>query len=485
MKKTWIVPFVISLLFFGISQAALVDDAVSWAYTNNLTIHKTSKDFKVDQNIRRDEAAKFFVNFAKLVGKNIYVKTDSECKFSDIDQSWSDLKNVVVEACKLWIFQWSKGKFNPSGFLTQEQAVAVLIRIIDGYSPEIWGKWSDLYYSRLQKLDLEKWFNPSSYRNQFINRWYVINIIYNARGMKWVNSKYKITQDKEYLNNYDGRYDDYSQPSFCEDKNIIDKYKNNTLVKKSADGDLLFWSWWELFGRTSVKIWWLGRRPTDFANVLALNFYDTKKDVSKCDSLSDLYNQIINWNYKIMDVKNEWMDYIIPNSNGSIDSMSYLSLKDYFSSCEENLKKVAVVEYTCDVLQNKSISFDDFIHPVKELIDGSFKKDPAKISYRSWYIYYNWNDGGTLIYRVLDSKYIYEFKTSDILDINSSYEWRLVGTVQKSDGTYPKLKYFWNEIYSENAIKSYIEDLLMWKQSSNYFNSQLDLFKSDIDNLYK
>ena len=484
MKKTLIVPFVISLLFFGISQAALVDDAVSWAYTNNLTIHKTSKDFKVDQNIRRDEAAKFFVNFAKLVGKNIYVKTDSECKFSDIDQSWSDLKNVVVEACKLWIFQWSKGKFNPSGFLTQEQAVAVLIRIIDGYSPEIWGKWSDLYYSRLQKLDLEKWY-PSGYHYEFINRWYVINIIYNARGMKWVNSKYKITQDKEYLNDYDGRYDSDSLPVFCENKSITDQYRNYTLVKKYFGDINLFWSWWTFFWLPSVGIWWIERRPTDAPNLLDSYFYDTKKDVSKCESLTDLYNSIINWNYKIINVKNDWMDYTIPNSNGSIDYMSSISLKDYFSSCEENLKKVAVVESTCDVLQNKSISFDDFIHPVKELIDGSFKKDSAKIPYKSWYIYYNWDDGGSLIYRVLDNKYIYEFKTSDILDINSSYEWRLVGTVQKSDGTYPKLKYFWKDISSKIAINSYIEDLLMWKQSSNYFTSQLALFKSDIDKLYK
>jgi hypothetical protein len=36
--------------------------------------------------IRRDEAAKLFVNFARIVEKNIYKKTAEECKFTDIKE---------------------------------------------------------------------------------------------------------------------------------------------------------------------------------------------------------------------------------------------------------------------------------------------------------------------------------------------------------------------------------------------------------------
>jgi hypothetical protein len=70
-------------------------------HDNGLTIYTTAATFKSTTGLRRDEAAKFFVGFAKIIGKTGYVKTDSQCSFSDISKSWSDLKSIVVESCKL------------------------------------------------------------------------------------------------------------------------------------------------------------------------------------------------------------------------------------------------------------------------------------------------------------------------------------------------------------------------------------------------
>ncbi len=91
--------FVLCLSSFA--SAAVVDDAISWMYTNGLTNKNNATDFNAERGLRRDEAAKFFVNFAKKLDKTTYVKTATQCKFSDINDSWPDLKDVVVESCRL------------------------------------------------------------------------------------------------------------------------------------------------------------------------------------------------------------------------------------------------------------------------------------------------------------------------------------------------------------------------------------------------
>jgi hypothetical protein len=56
--------------------------------------------------------------------------------FSDINDSWSDLKDVVVESCRLGLFQGSKGKFTPKSQLTNAQAITVLVRLLAGNQSE-------------------------------------------------------------------------------------------------------------------------------------------------------------------------------------------------------------------------------------------------------------------------------------------------------------------------------------------------------------
>ena len=124
------------MVFNFVSAMSLLDDAITRAYTKKLTMFMLPEDFRPYQAMRRDEAAKFFVDFAKLVGKTTYVVPAEQCQFSDLNQAWDDLRAVVVESCRLGIFKGSKGKFLPNGILTNAQAVVVLMRIIDGYQPE-------------------------------------------------------------------------------------------------------------------------------------------------------------------------------------------------------------------------------------------------------------------------------------------------------------------------------------------------------------
>lgn len=135
------------------SQAAVLDDAVTWMNTNGLTIFTNTTDYKPNNYIRRDEAAKMYVKLAKLQNKTTYTKTAEQCQFSDLNDAHADLKDIIVESCRLWIFQWSAGKFMPKSSITNEQAVTVLVRILVGFQSETGvTSRSDNYYKKANEL---------------------------------------------------------------------------------------------------------------------------------------------------------------------------------------------------------------------------------------------------------------------------------------------------------------------------------------------
>ena len=70
MKKliSWLAVAVVWLSSFW--QGAMIDDAVSWLYNNGYTIFSNTRDYKPDNYMRRDEAAKFFVKVAEGMGED-------------------------------------------------------------------------------------------------------------------------------------------------------------------------------------------------------------------------------------------------------------------------------------------------------------------------------------------------------------------------------------------------------------------------------
>jgi hypothetical protein len=134
MKKLLFSISSLLLLWSTTSAISLLDNAITWAYTKKLTIYIDSSDFKPDNSIRRDEAAKFFVNFAKL--SEITYRDGTLCQFSDLNKAWPDLKDVIVKSCAFGFFKGTNNMFNPTGNLTNAEAIAVLIRIVSGYQSE-------------------------------------------------------------------------------------------------------------------------------------------------------------------------------------------------------------------------------------------------------------------------------------------------------------------------------------------------------------
>jgi hypothetical protein len=100
-----------------------------------LTSFSTTNTFRAYDTLRRDEAAKFFVEFARLNG-DVNYSYGSNCSFYDLYKSWSDLKTYVTDACSYGFLKGNGNYVLPDQKLTNAQTITVVVRMIDGYQSE-------------------------------------------------------------------------------------------------------------------------------------------------------------------------------------------------------------------------------------------------------------------------------------------------------------------------------------------------------------
>lgn len=160
-----------------------LEQAITWMYNNWLTIYQTPSAFMYNKWLRRDEATKFFVKYAKNI---IWIAPDynRECSFYDLDEARPDLKDLIVESCQLWLFQWYNWNFMPSQYLTNAQALTVFMRILKWWEDELWNHFADNYQIKAKQLWIIDWL-PFNDRNQFdqnTTRWNVARLIF-----RWFN----------------------------------------------------------------------------------------------------------------------------------------------------------------------------------------------------------------------------------------------------------------------------------------------------------
>ena len=153
--------------------------AINWMYSKWLTIYNTPESFMYQNWLRRDEAAKFFVKYAKEVlwktpNPNIW------CDFFDLDKARPDLHDIVVESCQLWLFQWYLWNFMPNQQLTNAQALAVFIRMIDWRKDETWNHFATNYLIKAKELWIVQWLtlDDSSLFDKMTTRWNVALMIF-------------------------------------------------------------------------------------------------------------------------------------------------------------------------------------------------------------------------------------------------------------------------------------------------------------------
>ena len=177
----------ISWSFVGASE---LSDAVQWGHDNGLTKYSTIGDFWAYDSIRRDEVTKFLVKFNDIMG----VQTEDNslsCEFSDLNQAWGDLHDIIKQACRLGIIKGAHGKVMPADNLTNEQIVTMVVRVVMGMQDESKSSnWSDPYYEIIKNLDID--VSDFEQRWNTASRGAVLTLLYRVmqKGHEFLNYYY-------------------------------------------------------------------------------------------------------------------------------------------------------------------------------------------------------------------------------------------------------------------------------------------------------
>ena len=123
----------------------------SWMKENHLTKYTDIDDFRPTDSITRAEASKFMVGYAGLIDLK---KTEASCNFSDLRGFDPSLTPSILDACGLGLFRGNAGKFLPKNNITEAEALAVIIRSLEGTLDENQSPWYSAYYDRAYELSI-------------------------------------------------------------------------------------------------------------------------------------------------------------------------------------------------------------------------------------------------------------------------------------------------------------------------------------------
>jgi len=155
------------------------DSIIKSLHDKGITIHETRENYKPNQDIRRDEAAKMLTLAIPFIswGSKATV-SNSTCTFSDSNLARADLRNILTESCKKWLFKWSNWQFRPGNSITNGQILTVLWRMLYWTQDESIGHYATKYVSLLEKDGyLENLTMPWSERDKPADRWTLAKLL--------------------------------------------------------------------------------------------------------------------------------------------------------------------------------------------------------------------------------------------------------------------------------------------------------------------
>lgn len=130
--------------------------AITWMYTKWLTSFQSVADFNWEWELTREQASKFFVQFAKLILKkesNQSIKVN----LNDIKDADITLQPFIIESNQLGLFNGINWYFKPFDNITVAQAMAVLVRAKEWVKNETKLKRYSEYYETLNGLSVLNW----------------------------------------------------------------------------------------------------------------------------------------------------------------------------------------------------------------------------------------------------------------------------------------------------------------------------------------
>lgn len=119
----------------SISDATL-QEAIYWMHDNGMTRFSTVENYRPFDTLQRQEAAKIFTLFRNTILDGTPATGSTSCAFDDLNIADQTLVWYIKQACNLQILKWSNNLFNPEWLLTKPQAIAILIRMLQGPQSE-------------------------------------------------------------------------------------------------------------------------------------------------------------------------------------------------------------------------------------------------------------------------------------------------------------------------------------------------------------
>ncbi len=115
-------------------------DAHKWMFVSEMTKHPTIVAFQPDAFVTREQAAKFFVQFDRVVMERD-VETMMYCVYSDENTFDTTLASAIQSACNRNLMRGSNGTFGAQEYLTKAQALTILIRSLQDKQDETVTPW--------------------------------------------------------------------------------------------------------------------------------------------------------------------------------------------------------------------------------------------------------------------------------------------------------------------------------------------------------
>jgi hypothetical protein len=161
MKSITLSSIFLAILLIGIyainttnaksSNDTFSQEILPWMYENKLTQITDVENFRPQDSITRAEASKFIAKYATIAGLE---KQNTTCSFRDTIGFDSSLVPYITEACEYGLFRGSNGNFLPKKSITEAQALAVIVRALDGMQDESQSPWYKNYFSIGQEIGL-------------------------------------------------------------------------------------------------------------------------------------------------------------------------------------------------------------------------------------------------------------------------------------------------------------------------------------------
>ena len=179
--KTLITTWILSLFMIvnATSAAVTSTDTFKWAYDN------WGIDLKAgiygESKLERQQFAPTLLRFIEKIAKKDYQARG--CTARDVNNADIQYQSAVEKLCSYHILNGEKGSLYPLWKLTNGQAVALIMRVLDGTQDEsiLWGRhWAQWYYDRASQL----WYyvGPLSYKkNDPITYENLINFLYSTQ----------------------------------------------------------------------------------------------------------------------------------------------------------------------------------------------------------------------------------------------------------------------------------------------------------------